>query len=106
MVFPLRTASDNSADGTGGQRPAPASTRVPLRSTLVTKRYSLNGEDEMQMPAADGDPYSFERSLPYKFRSFLIELGAAVTPGGNGIVIYRGFKAIATLSRADAENLS
>jgi hypothetical protein len=34
-------------------------------------------------------------SLPYKFRSFLIELGAAVTPGGNGIVIHRGFKAIA-----------
>ena len=36
----------------------------------------------------------------------MVELGAAVTPGGNGIVIYRGFKAIATLSRADAEHLS
>ena len=60
----------------------------------------------MQMPATDGDPYSFERSLPYKFRSFMIELGAAVTSGGNGIVIYRGFKAIATLTRADAANLS
>lgn len=44
--------------------------------------------------------------LPFKFRSFILELGAAVTPGGNGIVIYRGFKAIATLSRADAESLS
>jgi hypothetical protein len=52
------------------------------------------------------DPRGFERSLPFKFRSFMVELGAAVTPGGNGIVIYRGFKAIATLSRADAENLS
>jgi hypothetical protein len=60
----------------------------------------------MQVPASDSDPYSFERSLPYKFRSFMIELGAAVTPGGNGIVLYRGFKPIATLSRADAENLS
>ncbi len=60
----------------------------------------------MQMPASDGDPYSFERSLPYKFRSFMIELGAAVTTGGSGIVIYRGFRPIATLTRADAENLS
>ena len=54
----------------------------------------------------DGDPQSFERSLPYKFRSFLVELGAAVTPGGNGIVVYRGFKPIATLTRAEAESLS
>jgi hypothetical protein len=60
----------------------------------------------MQMPATDGDSYSFERSLPYKFRSFMVELGAVVTPGGGGIVIYRGFKPIATLTRADAENLS
>jgi hypothetical protein len=60
----------------------------------------------MQLRAMDSDPHSFERSLPYKFRSFLRELGAAVTRGGNGIVLYRGFKAIATLSRADAENLS
>jgi hypothetical protein len=60
----------------------------------------------MQLHAMDSDPHSFVRSLPYKFRSFLIELGAAVTPGGNGIVLYRGFKPIATLSRADAENLS
>ena len=44
--------------------------------------------------------------MPYKFRAFMVELGAAVTPGGNGIVIYRGFKVIATLSRGDAENLS
>ena len=72
----------------------------------MTKRDSVAGKTGMQMPATDGDPYSFERSLPYKFRSFMIELGAAVTPGGNGIVVYRGFKAIATLSRADAENLS
>ena len=60
----------------------------------------------MQLREMVGDPQSFERSLPYKFRSFLVELGAAVTPGGNGIVIYRGFKPIATLTRADAENLS
>jgi hypothetical protein len=60
----------------------------------------------MQLRETDGDPAGFERSLPYKFRAFMVELGAAVTPGGNGIVIYRGFKAIATLSRADAENLT
>ena len=60
----------------------------------------------MQLRDIDSDPHSFERSLPYRFRSFMIELGAAVTPGGNGIVIYRGFKAIATLTRADAETLS
>lgn len=60
----------------------------------------------MQLRGTDGDPAGFERSLPYKFRALLVELGAAVTPGGNGIVIYRGFKAIATLSYADAENLS
>ena len=60
----------------------------------------------MQMREADADPRGFEQSLPFKFRSFMMELGAAVTPGGNGIVIYRGFKAIATLSRADAEQLS
>ncbi|MFM9848916.1 MAG: hypothetical protein ACKVP3_17335 [Hyphomicrobiaceae bacterium] len=60
----------------------------------------------MQLREIDSDPLSFERSLPYKFRSFIVELGAAVTPGGSGIVIYRGFKPIATLTRADAENLS
>jgi hypothetical protein len=60
----------------------------------------------MQIPTTDSDPYSFERSLPYKFKSFMLEPGAAVTPGGNGMVIYRGFKAIATLTRADAENLT
>jgi hypothetical protein len=60
----------------------------------------------MQGRDIEGDSYSFERSLPYKFRSFMIELGAVVTPGGGGIVIYRGFKPIATLTRADAENLS
>ena len=60
----------------------------------------------MQLRETDDDPRGFERSLPFKFRSFIVELGAAVTPGGNGIVIYRGFKAIATLSRADAERLS
>ena len=60
----------------------------------------------MQLRDIDGDPQSFERSLPYKFRSFLVELGAAVTPGGNGIVVYRNFKPIATLTRADAESLS
>lgn len=60
----------------------------------------------MQLREADADPRGFEQSLPFKFRSFIVELGAAVTPGGNGIVIYRGFKAIATLSRADAERLS
>ena len=60
----------------------------------------------MQLREIDSGPQSFERSLPYKFRSFLVELGAAVTPGGNGIVVYRGFKPIATLTRADAENLS
>ena len=60
----------------------------------------------MQLREIDGDPQSFERSLPYKFRSFLVELGAVVTPGGKGIVVYRGFKPIATLTRGDAENLS
>ena len=35
----------------------------------------------------------------------MIELGAVVTPGGEGIVVYRGFKAVATLSRTDAESL-
>ena len=60
----------------------------------------------MQLRETDDDPRGFERSLPFKFRSFIVELGAAVTPGGNGIVIYRGFRAIATLSRADAERLS
>jgi hypothetical protein len=60
----------------------------------------------MQLQETGDDPRGFERSLPFKFRSFMVELGAAVTPGGNGIVIYRGFKAIATLSRADAEALS
>ena len=60
----------------------------------------------MQLRETDDDPRGFERSLPFKFRSFIVELGAAVTPGGNGIVIYRGFKAFATLSRADAERLS
>lgn len=60
----------------------------------------------MQLRETDDDPRGFERSLPFKFRSFMVELGAAVTPGGNGIVIYRGFKAIATLSRAEADNLS
>jgi hypothetical protein len=63
-------------------------------------------EDGMQLRDVDGDPHSFERSLPYKFRSFMIELGAGVMPGGGGIVVYRGFKAIATLTLADAENLS
>jgi hypothetical protein len=60
----------------------------------------------MQLRETSGESAGFERSLPFKFRAFLLELGAAVTPGGNGIVIYRGFKAIATLSRSDAENLS
>lgn len=60
----------------------------------------------MRMRETDQGPVGFERSLPYKFRAFMVELGAAVAAGGNGIVIYRGFKAIATLSRADAENLS
>ena len=60
----------------------------------------------MQLREMVSDPQCFERSLPYKFRSFLIELGAVVVPGGNGIVVYRGFKPIATLTRADAENLS
>lgn len=60
----------------------------------------------MRLRETDDDPQGFERSLPFKFRSFILELGAAVTPGGTGIVIYRGFKAIATLSRADAESLS
>jgi hypothetical protein len=36
----------------------------------------------------------------------MIELGAAVTISGSRIVIYRGFKPIATLTRVDAENLS
>ena len=39
----------------------------------------------MQLREIDSGPQSFERSLPYKFRSFLVELGAAVTPGSNGI---------------------
>ena len=60
----------------------------------------------MQLREMASDPQSFERSLPYRFRNFLLELGAAVTPGGNGIVVYRGFKPIASLTRADAENLS
>ena len=60
----------------------------------------------MQLRDLDSDPQSFERSLPYKFRSFVNELGAVVTPGGAGILVYRGFKPIATLTRADAENLS
>ena len=60
----------------------------------------------MQLREIASDPQSFERSLPYKFRSFLVELGAVVTPGGKGIVVYRGFKPIATLTRGDAENLS
>jgi hypothetical protein len=55
---------------------------------------------------SDADAEQFERSLPYEFRSLLIELGAVVTPGGEGIVVYRGFKAVATLSRTDAESLS
>jgi hypothetical protein len=59
----------------------------------------------MQVWDIDGDSHSFERSLPYKFRSFMIELGAVVTPGGEGIVVYRGFKVVATLSRKDAESL-
>ena len=54
----------------------------------------------------DTDAEQFEKSLPYEFRSLLIELGAVVTPGGEGIIIYRGFKPVATLSRADVEGLS
>jgi hypothetical protein len=53
----------------------------------------------MQLRDIDSDPHSFERSLPYRFRSFIIELGAAVTAGGNGIVIYRGFKPIGLMPR-------
>ena len=52
------------------------------------------------------DAAQFERSLPYRFRSLLVDLGAVVTPGGQGIVVYKGFKVVATLSRADAESLS
>ena len=52
------------------------------------------------------DAEHFERSLPYRFRSLLVDLGAVVTPGGQGIVVYKGFKVVATLSRADAESLS
>ena len=55
---------------------------------------------------SDLDATQFEKSLPYEFRSLLIELGAVVTPGAEGIIVYRGFKPIATLSRADAEDLS
>lgn len=55
---------------------------------------------------SDLDAEQFERSLPYRFRGLLVELGAVVTPGGEGIIVYRGFKAVATLSRADAEGLS
>ena len=55
---------------------------------------------------SDIDAESFERSLPYQFRTLLIELGAVVTPGGQGIILYRGFKPVATLSKADAERLS
>ena len=40
------------------------------------------------------------------FRSLLVDLGAVVTPGDQGIVVYKGFKVVATLSRADAEVLS
>jgi hypothetical protein len=47
---------------------------------------------------SDAEP--LERSLPYRFRSLLVELGAVVTTGGQGIVIYKGFKVVATLSRA------
>lgn len=42
---------------------------------------------------SDLDAESFERSLPHRFRSLLVELDAVATPGGNGIVIYRGFNA-------------
>ncbi len=55
---------------------------------------------------SDINAESFERSLPYQFRTLLIEIGAVVTPGGQGIILYRGFKPVATLSKADAERLS
>jgi hypothetical protein len=63
-----------------------------------------DGRDHGEQCVCDAE--RLERSLPYRFRSLLVEFGAVVTTRGQGIVVYKGFKVVATLSRADAEALS
>ena len=52
------------------------------------------------------DSVAFQKSLPYQFRQLLHELNAVATPGGQGVVIWRGFKPIATLSVGEAASLT
>ena len=49
---------------------------------------------------------AFERSLPYQFRQLLHEIDAIATPGGQGIVLWRRFTPIATLSLREASLLT
>ena len=48
---------------------------------------------------------AFEKSLPYQFRQLMHELNAVATSGGQGIVVWRGFTAIATLNVSEAATL-
>ena len=49
---------------------------------------------------------AFEGSLPYQFRQLLIAIDAIATPGGQGIVLWRRFTPIATLSMREASLLT
>src|SRR5688572_27107041 len=92
------------------RRPAPKPPSVPSGIALVGPYWVLmkasDGRDRDHGEQCVSDAEHFERSLPYRFRSLLFDLGAVVTPGGQGIVVYKGFKMVATLSRGDAESLS
>ena len=46
------------------------------------------------------------RSLPYQCRQLLNEIDAIATPGGQGIVLWRRFTTIATLSMSEASRLT
>ena len=52
------------------------------------------------------DQQIFEASLPADFRALAEELGAVCVRGGDGIVMYDGFTAVATLSHSEAKTLS
>ena len=49
---------------------------------------------------------AFERSLPYQFKQLLNEIDAIATHGGQGIVLWRRFTPIATLSMREASRLT
>ena len=90
-----------------------AGAKAPIGSIWHRLGWTLLGLDENERRARSehgeqcvNDAVHFERSLPYRFRRLSVELGAVVTPGDQGIVIYNGFKVVATLSRVDAEVLS